>query len=126
MANRNFQNNNYHLERSVVELFADVSIGATGAPTLDHSMGITSLIRNSEGNYTLNLDDGYSRLLSFDITLINDTIGEHTIERFNLVSEDVLNKTLNFVSVIGAVATEIPDGSRLLIRIKLKNSRLNR
>jgi len=51
---------------AVVDLFAKVTIGAVGAPTLDavHSLGVTSIARVDVGQYLITLDKKYQRLLA--------------------------------------------------------------
>lgn len=51
---------------AVVDLFALVSIGALGAPSLDvnHSVGIASIVRTDVGQYLITLDKKYNRLLA--------------------------------------------------------------
>lgn len=128
MANRNFQNNSYHLERKLVSLFANVSIGATGSPTLNYGMGITSIERTALGEYKLTLNDSYMRLLSFNVMIVNDTLAEHTVDKFGIKTETVsTNKEINFMAIGETEAlVEVADGSTLLIEIKLKNSSVER
>lgn len=54
MANRLFNQFRLSLEKKVVDIFAHVTFGASGAPTLDkaNSKGIVSVTRNSAGKYT--------------------------------------------------------------------------
>lgn len=55
MANRLMANRQYTFERDVKTVFAHVTIGATGAPTLDgpNSLGVLSITRNGVGDYTV-------------------------------------------------------------------------
>lgn len=54
MANRRFNQFRYSLVSKVVDIFAHVTFGASGAPTLDaaNSKGVVSVTRNSAGKYT--------------------------------------------------------------------------
>lgn len=54
MANRSFVLPSFQLEKQVVRLYAQVTFGASGAPTLvtANSKGILSVTRNSAGKYT--------------------------------------------------------------------------
>lgn len=76
MANRMFNQFRYSLEKAVVDLYAKVAIGATGAPTLStaNSKGIASITRNSTGDYTVVLQDKYYKLLDFRCVFL-DTSG---------------------------------------------------
>lgn len=54
MANRSFLLNSFQLEKQVVRLYAQVTFGSSGAPTLvtANSKGVLSVTRNSAGVYT--------------------------------------------------------------------------
>lgn len=95
MANRNFTNQQYSLVKGRVSLWARVSIGATGAPTLSKwnpatrtytsapttgtgpyaigCEGIKSIARNDVGVYTITLQNTYQRLLALKATFSNST-----------------------------------------------------
>lgn len=119
MANRNY-NRAQNLEKEVKTLFADVAIGATGAPTLTKGLGITSIARNGAGDYTLTLDDKYTRLMHVNVQHLAASAEDLTAQ---LTAEDVSgDKTISFSTKAAAVETDPSDGSRLLIRIDLKNS----
>lgn len=76
MALRNFlSQRTFNWHAMAVQLDAQVSIGATGAPTLvtssaassiPTSRGIKSITRLSAGRYRVQFDDNYSQLLAFD------------------------------------------------------------
>lgn len=71
MANRFFNQFHKSLEKEPVSIYARVSFGASGAPTLDavNSKGVVSVTRNSAGTYTFvfgtkaGMLDVYNRLL---------------------------------------------------------------
>lgn len=75
MANRFWNMPSYQLEKQPVRLYAHITFGASGAPTLDtaNSKGFSSVTRNSAGKFTLVLGqtasklalDTYNRILSF-------------------------------------------------------------
>lgn len=55
MANRRYRSQiRFSFHKDPVDIFAHVTFGASGAPTLDsaNSLGIVSVTRNSAGNYT--------------------------------------------------------------------------
>lgn len=126
MANRNF-NRAQNLEKEIKGLFADVAIGATGAPTLTKGLGVASIARDSAGVYIMTLDDKYNRLMDFGVIALSASVLGLT---FELEAEDVDGaKTIQFRAVgptaggdTTPVETEIPSGTRLLIGIKLKNT----
>lgn len=71
MSNRYFNQFRYSLEKKVVDIFAHVTFGAAGAPTLDtaNSKGVVSVTRNAAGKYTFvfgtqaGMLDVYNKLL---------------------------------------------------------------
>lgn len=121
MANRNF--NRYQaLEKEVKTLFAKVTIGASGAPTLvaAQSQGITSISRTSAGLYVLTLQDAYMKLLHADIHIVTPSVEDI---QANVKSEAVAtSKTVTFHCTTVGVATDPASGDSLLIRLDLKNS----
>lgn len=119
MANRNF-NRKQALEKEVKEIYADVAIGTTGAPTLTKGLGVTSIARTGAGRYTVTLDDKYTRLMQATVTLLDATSKDLT---FQLTAEDVDGaKTVSFACKAVATDTDPSDGDRLLICFNLKNS----
>ena len=120
MANRNFSRFQA-LEKEIKALYAEVAIGATGAPTLTKGLGIASISRKGAGNYKVVLDDKYTRLMFANV--IHLDADEQDLE-FQLEAEDVNGTSpyVDFFCLTGAVATEVADGSKLYIKIELKNS----
>lgn len=119
MANRMY-NRAQNLEKEVKSLFVDIAIGATGAPTLTRGRGVASVSRTSAGLYLITLEDKYNRLMHVDVKQIVSTAQDLTIQ---LKSEDVSNaKTIEVQCLAAAIATDPSSGSRLLVRIDLKNT----
>lgn len=120
MASRNF-NRAQNLEKEVKSLFLDVSIGASGAPTLTKGLGIASITRDSAGVYIVTLQDKYVRLMHVDVKQL---VASAEDLQFQLESEDVDgDKTIVFRCVDSTgTETDPSDGSRLLAKIDLKNS----
>lgn len=73
MADRNFSEKQLSLEKGVVHLFMKVAIGSSGAPTISaaNSRGISSIARNSTGDYTVTLADKYQKLLAFNCVFLD-------------------------------------------------------
>lgn len=120
MANRNF-NRKQALEKEVKELHVKVAIGASGAPTLTRKVGTTSIARNSQGLYTITLDDKYSDLINMEV---NQLVASAQDLTFQMVAETVTtNKTIQFRCIDSTAAVQDPSsGSVLYITIELKNS----
>lgn len=134
MAQRYYQQFQKTLVKEVVSVFAKVSIGASGAPTLLNyasCQGIMSIVRNSAGQYTLVLGqptpvpghvDQYAFLLNVEQSIIFSGIPAAPI--FSVVSESVSSAgsiTFQYSSVAGS-ATDPDSGSVLLLEFKLKNT----
>lgn len=119
MANRNF-NRKQALEKECKDLYARVTIGASGAPTLVTPVGIASISRTSAGLYVLTLQDSYNNLKFFSGIHLNSSAEDLT---FELSAEDVVSaKTITFRTQTGAVATDPANGDVLLLKIELKNT----
>lgn len=130
MANRSFHPSMGYLEIGVVSLWAKVTVGATGAPTLvtASSKGVASIVRDSAGKYTITLSDRYKALLGATVTLLDDTnsdpatVGVHS----RLYSEAVDNATptvvVQWVAGDDGAAADPADGATFYVRFDLRNS----
>lgn len=120
MANRNF-NRKQALEHEVKEIYAQVAIGAAGAPTLTYATGVASISRTSAGLYVLTLQDKYSRLMHANVS-IQSTVAQDLDGQLQADATTTSAKTLTFRTQAGAVATDPSSGSVLRIALQLKNS----
>jgi hypothetical protein len=121
MANRNFHRVQ-SLAREVKSLYGKVSIGASGAPTLsvNDSIGITSISRDSAGVYIVTLDDKYNAFLQVSIMMLEATAEDLT---FQVESEAVATtKIIKFQCKAADAETDPSNGSVLLLKIDLKNT----
>lgn len=119
MANRNF-NRAQALEKEVKSLFAEVAIGASGAPTITKALGISSISRTGAGDYKITLDDKFVRLMHLSVTELNSSAQDLN---FQLKSQAVSStKEIEFFSLTGGTETDPASGSSLFIKIDLKNS----
>ncbi len=121
MANRNYSRKQA-LEKEVKEIYAKITIGASGAPTLvaAQSQGVASVSRTSAGLYVITLQDKYSKLMHarFDVT----TPSAEDIHS-NLVSESVASaKTVTFRTCAAATPADPASGDSVLVSLQLKNS----
>ena len=143
MASREFIQFSYQLERGVVKLYAKVSIGATGAPTLvststssgNPSKGIKSVARTAAGTYRITFGrsdftgdtyDKYQRILNVSGVILD--AGVSAVNAIQ-IKEDASSADVPYVDIYtlgitaGAVAAVDPtSGDTLLIEITLKNS----
>jgi hypothetical protein len=110
-----------------VKLMAKVSIGASGAPTIasKSGMGISSIVRNSAGNYTINLTQAFYNLFGIQVVSISGSSAP-AAPLLNIVSNNV--QTSSAPSVIiqlrnaSGAATDPASGEVLLIEIDLNRS----
>lgn len=108
----------------VTELFAKVTIGAAGAPTLvpTSSLGVVSISRSSAGVYVVTLNQKYNRLMMADARFIASAGPASPI--FNVKVDNVAASgalTLLFQSAIGTAA-DPASGEIMLLQIVVKNS----
>lgn len=80
MANRRLEQFHLSYEKAAVRVFAQVAIGATGAPTLTRGLGVSSVTRTSEGLYRFVLTDKFNRLLGVDAILQSSTVRGYVTE----------------------------------------------
>lgn len=121
MANRMF-NRAQNLEKEVKSLFAEVSIGSSGAPTLTKGLGIASISRSSTGLYVVTLQDKYVRFMHASVQIMSAS-AEDAVSQ--LVSEDVdVAQTISFRIIKGSdgLVVDPASGDKLFIKIDLKNS----
>lgn len=58
-------------ESKIYRLYFEFAIGATGAVgTITRNRGISSIVRNSAGDYTLNLKDSWNALVGYNFDVI--------------------------------------------------------
>jgi hypothetical protein len=122
--NRLFNQFFLSLERGKVILFANVAVGATGAPTLNaiKSKGVATVVRNSTGNYTVTLNDKYVDLFHVNVNFISTV--PPTAAYAYTESQDVDGaKTIVFQCIdVSGAAADPTSGTVMQIEMKLKSS----
>ena len=122
MANRFFTNQAFYLEKAPVFLWAKVSVGSTGAPTLSRGKGISSVSRTGVGAYTITLQDKYPVFLNCEQTQLLAS-GTPAADFFKIVSETVATDgKINIQYLNEAGAVEVGSGTVLHFTISLSNS----
>lgn len=123
MANRRLQQFQYAFERELVHIHMKVAVGASGAPTLSRAMGVTSMVRNSAGNYTITLQDKYNLLMNVQAQQIQAS-GAMAAPLINIVSESVNSAKTIVIQCRDAAgaAADIDNGNTLLLHIILRNA----
>ena len=121
MANRNFDVRRFSIEQNVVDLFMDVAIGASGAPTLTtgRNAGVTSVTRSSAGLYVVVLPDSYNRLMNFQVL----QVGASQDLTFQVTTDYVAaTNNFSFTCKTANTATDPTNGTSLKITVSMKNS----
>lgn len=137
MANRTYVRNTMSLVRNPVALYAKVSIGAVGAPTLqilpapNKCMGIYSMTRTGAGAYTVSLGlsstsvDTFQYLLSAHAIALDGTNPSSwacmQIVQDNSSNQAAPNLHIEFLDFAGA-PVDPESGSVLLLKFELSNS----
>ena len=129
MATKGYKRDRGTLEQGIVELFASVAIGAAGAPTINvkKSKGISSIVRNSAGNYTISLQDIYQYLLFLDTMVVLGAGAPSAGTNLNCVvrADNSISSTPNvqveFLNSAGA-AVDLTNGVTVTFDIQFKNS----
>jgi hypothetical protein len=126
MAERSFRQWLQMFEIRPVLLFANVSIGASGAPTLNaNARGIASVAATGAGAYTITLQDKYTKLLDISSSFITSTGTDAALE-----DDDHRRRCGQLASyrhdvvfrVAAGTATDPSNGAVLLLKIMLRNS----
>ena len=130
MANLKLRRDRGTLEIGIVELYSQVAVGAAGAPTMNipRSKGIKSVVRNSAGNYTINLSDIYQYLMFLDYMIVLGAGGPSAGTNLNcVVRADNSNSSatpavqVEFLNSAGA-AVDLASGCTVLFDLQFKNS----
>lgn len=111
-------------------LYASVSIGASGAPTIvsGTGRGINSIVRNSAGKYTITLGKQYAGLITAQIQVIGASGAAPAAPISYVFSESVSSAgtlILQFLAIDGSTATDPASGERLMLDIVVQNSSLS-
>lgn len=124
MANRRFSKVAHQaLERAVVHLYARVSFGSSGAPTLSapDSIGVKSIARNSAGDYTVTFQDNYLRFLHAKHAF-NSGSSAPAAPGMWIKAESVTSGTIEVVFNAAGTATDPASGEIVYLTFELRNT----
>lgn len=139
IANRYYNNQAFTLAPGVVKLFAYVTFGATGAPTLVQSpnfisKGVVSVTRDSAGVYTFvfgtktGMLDVYFKLLN--VSVLFDTTGApgvpaaplYYLSGNSVATPSTCSLQLTFTDADTPAATDPGSGEAIYVEFTFKNS----
>lgn len=129
MANRQFSQFRYSLEKGVTDLWIEVLFGAAGAPTLVRGKGVASITGGTAagtvGTYVITLSDRYNRLLGMDCAWKNG--GAVAASPFMQVGIDLVSAAAKTLTVTCydlevPAATDPGNGDTAYIHLVLSNS----
>jgi hypothetical protein len=100
-----------------------VSIGASGAPTILNGKGVTSITRNSAGNYSILLKDNFNVLLDMDVMSISGSSAP-AAPVVGVVSETVTSTKIVRIQMrdLAGSAADPASGEVLMIRMTCRNA----
>lgn len=136
MANRRTYQFRGALVPVVKELFARITFAGTGAPTLvtsitlansqtvNPSLGIAGIIRNSAGNYTITLQDKYVYLLNASCVFVDPSAAPAAPDMY--LTSSLVNTgptvIVQFLAPDGTTATDPASGEEVRIQLVLCDS----
>lgn len=125
MANQYFNQFHFSPIPMLTSIFAKVTIGAAGAPTLVTTGGLSkcvaSISRVSAGKYTVTLNDTYKYFVGLRGSFVAS--GGPAAPDVNVDSESVASaKTVTVLTQAGGVNTDPANGEVMYLEILLKNS----
>lgn len=119
MANRGF-NRKQALEKEVKELFVLLTFGSSGAVTMTKGVGIASVSKTSTGLYKITLQDKYVSLKSVSGTFESTSAEDIRVQ----VKDETVSTTkiINIFTLTGASETSPASGTKLYVKIEVKNT----
>lgn len=126
MANPIYLTNQFHYSHAQPEsLYASISIGAAGAPTIvsGTGMGISSITRSSAGRYVITLSHAYQGLLGVRSSIVSSAApaAPSIYVAVNSVKTSTA-PTLTVVTNAAGTATDPASGEIILLEVLLQKS----
>lgn len=132
MADRMFRPPPQTLETDPIILWGNMTVGASGAvssSTAGNGRGISTIVRNSAGKYTLTLSDAYPSFLYADAKVLNSTLSDpNTVGILSTVFSQAVSTiatptvVIQFFDVATGAAADPANGAVVYFEIKVKNS----
>jgi hypothetical protein len=111
------------IEQGATTIYAKLTVGSTGAVSADTGYGLTSIVRNGTGNYTITLDRKFKKLLSVLPTVIQATPQglKMTLESDDIAASGAITLEWN---TDGGTATELSSGTIVIFAITVADTSL--
>ncbi len=125
MANRRTFQFRYSFEQKPTEVFAKVTIGASGAPTLvaANSKGVKSIVRNGAGDYTITLQDNYPALLMMKHVINSGSSAPASPGMYiKADTSSAATPAINFIMNAAGTATDPASGEIVYLQMVFRNS----
>lgn len=125
MANKTLSQFTYSSEKMPCNLYAQITFGASGAPTLNYGgSSISSVVRNSAGDYTITFRDVWYRLMGVDHVFNSGNSAPAAPEMWIKANSVATlgTQTLRIVFNAAGVATDPASGEIVYIKFAMKNS----
>lgn len=128
MADRMFNQEFNTLEMRPVSLWGTITFGSTGAVSSSSGQGITSIVRDDVGKYTITFDDKYNDLLHYTDKILeaDDTDPTSVGMQTRLLSAGISSSTptivIQFYDFTDGSAADPADGSALYFQAMMRNS----
>jgi len=120
MSNRYYTSQFSHsFERMLVSLMGNITAGSGSNLSVVGLKG-AAIAKTGTGLYTITLEDKYKAMIGLSITMKSALASDIQAQ---VVSEDVSSaQTIVIRTTVAGVATDIPSGDGMIIRIDLRNS----
>ena len=128
-SNRMFSRDQMTLEKDTVTLFANVTIGASGAVSSSFGGGLVSVVKESTaGQYTVTFDKGYSRLFSYDVRVVHSSVTAVASVQIKLTPAALLTAVQTTGAIVfqcldfAGAAVNPESGAALLIKVTYRRT----
>ena len=110
-------------EKEVKDLYAKITIGASGACTLTEGVGFKSITKNSTGDYTLVLADRYCSLKAFKAIHVA-TSAEDLKFQVKAFDVTIAAPYIEFLTLAVATPAHPASGDVILVKVEVKNTNI--
>jgi hypothetical protein len=102
----------------VVAIFSG---GVASQPSINSGFGVTSVVRNDVGDYTITFDDAYM-VVKYLRGIIQSSSAQDI--RMQIKADSIHTKSVRILLLTGATAVDPSNGTKVLVKFELKNSGL--